>query len=84
MSPGSIFTRDQYEELKGLANERLLDITVLRKDISFLQTQLDDIKSDLEEIKGYFFKALLGIGGVVGLYLVQWILGGGLSGVKPL
>lgn len=57
-----------------------IEIAVIKKDLDAIKRDVDEIKAELRAIRGYVVKAILGIGGVVGIVLVRWVIMGGLSG----
>ena len=58
-----------------------VELAVMRKDIDAIREKVTDAHKDLEQIRGYFIKAFLGIGVLIGTYIVRWILTGGLESV---
>lgn len=79
-SPDDRYT-ELYENLYNSSYKNQLDIALLQKDLQQIRDQVVDIRDDVKSIKNYFVKALIGIGSVVGVYFLQWILGGGLASV---
>jgi hypothetical protein len=58
-----------------------IEIAIARKDIDVIRDKVIDVHKDLEKIRGYFSKALVGAAVLVGTYFLKWLLTGGLSAV---
>lgn len=61
-----------------------IEIAVARKDIDVIRDKVAEVHKELEKIRGYFSKALVGSAILVGTYFIKWLLSGGLNSVIGL